>query len=238
MSLCSEVYGYGFAPFFCNLLFGIRAFGLVLGLLIMIKCLKKWKSGCCNHILKDVTATCFTQAGAKGLIWGHFSVSLLFPSDFLLVRIPLQSFDRQGEPSCWNPGIFHQNWTCSQPNITWGALSSRAVTAPVTAATGKGDWEPLLAKVIPLIHTFPAANSGTKHQISVGMREGWEWAGQTDGALGGPAVGISGNCLSEDKMIKTEELKPLWECFSSSLLLQDRAGLNTVVLAQRSQNSM
>lgn len=100
MSLCSEVYGYGFAPFLCNLLFGIRAFGLVLGLLIMIKCLKKWKSGCCNHILKDVTATCFTQAGAKGLIWGHFSVSLLFPSDFLLVRIPLQSFDRQGEPSC------------------------------------------------------------------------------------------------------------------------------------------
>lgn len=56
--------------------------------------------------------------------------------------------------------------------------------------------------------------------------------------LVGPAVGISGNCLSEDKMIKTEELKPLWECFSSSLLLQDRAGLNTVVLAQRSQNSM
>lgn len=58
------------------------------------------------------------------------------------------------------------------------------------------------------------------------------WASGMDGngqdrqmePLVGPAVGISGNCLSEDKIIKTEELKSLWECFSSSLLLQDRAG--------------
>lgn len=47
----------------------------------------------------------------------------------------------------------------------------------------------------------------------------------------GPGGGISWNCLSEHEIMKTEELKSLWECFSSSLLLQDRAGSNPVVLA-------
>lgn len=139
MLLYSEIYLYGqyFASFFAFFLAGISAFSLVLRLLIMINCLKKWKSSCCksqNHILKDVAATCFTQAGGKGLIWGHFSVSVLFLTDFALVMISLKLFDRQWKSSCWNPGIFHHNWTCIPLNITLRVLRSQPVTAPVTAA--------------------------------------------------------------------------------------------------------
>lgn len=55
------------------------------------------------------------------------------------------------ESSCWNPGIFRHNWPCIQPNITWRVLSSRKGQKSVLCSTRKGDWKPLLSKVIPVI---------------------------------------------------------------------------------------
>lgn len=182
------------------------------------------------------------RLGAKVPSGDIFLCHCFFLTDFLLVMIPLQLSDRQCESSCWNPGIFHQNWTCIQPTITWTVLSSQPVTAPVTAAACS-----LFHKKRRLKTSSFQGNSFHSHfsSCSLWLRtcpSPFLWALGMDGngqdrqmePLVRPGVGISWNCLSKDNIIKTEELKSLWECFSSSFLLQDRAGQNTLVLAPRS----